>query len=142
MVRAVNTIFLGAMIMRCTFTWVRKVTEIGIDRMSGEEQRAWIDRVMPDSEVDFSALAEFIEVCRNKALGFALEYKDWFNMKADRELLETGRRESVTGDEMLKLVEKISGVDTIKSAEHNELVAWVNTLRRNSRLNGAYFVLL
>ena len=58
-----------------SLTWVKRVTGIGLSRMSPEAQKERMARVFKNDEINGPALAQLIDECKTSAALFLSEHK-------------------------------------------------------------------
>lgn len=103
--------------MDTSFTWVKRVTEIGLTLMMPEAARERLDAVMEGSVVNADKVADLIDECTAAAVLF-VEKNDDRVSAADADLIES-------------FLGKTDGKATVAAVDPGELAAWVADLKQS-----------
>ena len=102
--------------MNTSFTWIKRVTEIGLTLMTPKAAKERVAAIYDGSTINAAALTDLITECAESA-GVFVEKNDGRIAKADAELITS-------------LLGKIDAKEAVASADPDELAAWVEDIKR------------
>ena len=100
--------------METSFTWVKRITEIGLTLMTPQAAKEKLDAVMEGSIIHVDRLTDLIDECATAAAVF-VEKNDTRVSTTDAELITS-------------LLGKIDGKDVVNNINPEELADWVKDL--------------
>ena len=103
--------------MDTSFTWIKRITEIGLTLMPSKVAKERIDALMEGSVVHTEKVADLIDECAAAAEIF-VEKNDDRVSAADKELIST-------------LLGKTDGKEVVTTVEPDELASWVTDLKQS-----------
>lgn len=97
-----------------SFTWVKRVTEIGLTLMTPKAEKERVNSLIDGDTINAAALTDLITECAESGAVF-VEKNDGRISTSDAELIKS-------------LLGKIDAKDAVASADPDELAAWVRDM--------------